>query len=255
LKKQTVLEILIEHYPDITKDALYARVLCGEVFVDGERARDPKQRVNAEAAIGFEKKEFVSRGGTKLQYALEQTGLHIKGKTIIDAGSSTGGFTDCLLQNGASHVHAVDVGTNQIAYQLRIDSRVTVHENTNILDLEDISPVPDLATADISFRSIRGVATHLISLTKERTALVLVKPQFEQEKDKPGFRGVLSDPADIRATLSRVIQNLWIEEAFPEMVVRSPITGRKGNVEFFMLLSAAKTQSIPELQLIIDRMI
>ena len=252
MRKTTLLQHLSDRFPNQSKDSLYARVLCGEVMVNREKIRDPKYLIDADAAISFISRRFVSRGGVKLEHALRETGLSVKGKVIVDAGASTGGFTDCLLQMGASHVHAIDVGQNQIAYSLRLDKRVSVYEKTNIMDIADLSPAPEIGTADISFRTIRGVAKRLLSITIERTALVLVKPQFEQRRNKPGFRGVVNDRQELQATLNRVLMDLAADGSYTRAIVASPVTGRKGNREFFFLLSSEPTTPIEELRRTIE---
>ena len=246
MKKQALLQVLAELYPDIPHDTLYARVMCGEVYVNGERLRDPKCRVPLDAKVTFSGKRYVSRGGTKLEFALQQTDFSVEGKVVLDAGASTGGFTDCLLQHGAAHVHAVDVGTNQLAYRLRIDPRVSIHEQTNIMDTDPLVPEPEVAVADISFRSLKRAAARIIDLTSERKALVLSKPQFEWPKDDRAFHGVLTDIQDIRGILVELVQSLFAEDVFIHAVVPSPIAGRKGNREFFLLVSRLKTRNLSE---------
>lgn len=227
---------------------LYSRILCGEVVVNGECLRDPKVPVSEDSSIEFAEKRYVSRGGDKLEYALEQTGFQVKDKVILDAGSSTGGFTDCLLQHGARHVHAVDVGTNQLAYSLRIDARVSVLEKTNIMTVTELQPAPDVAVADISFRSLRSTASKILDLTFEKRALALAKPQFEWPKHDKKFDGVLRNTADIRRALLELCKKLTLENVQVHAVVPSPIAGRKGNREFFLLISrpdASKPDGFP----------
>ena len=236
MKKRPLLRILQDLYPDMPTKALYARILCGEVIVNGERLRDPRCAVSPEVQIAFGGKRFVSRGGEKLEYALQRTGFEVNGKVVLDAGSSTGGFTDCVLQHGAAHVHAVDVGTNQLAYRLRTDSRVSVHEKTNIIGVFGLIPEPDVAVADISFRSLRKAAARVVDLTREKRALLLAKPQFEWPKGDSSFDGVLRDSAEIRAVLVDLARDLAAEGVYTQMVVPSPIPGRKGNREVFFLV-------------------
>lgn len=227
--------------------------MCGEVLVNGERSKDPKSQVSPEASFAFSEKRYVSRGGTKLEHALTHLDFEVEGRIILDAGASTGGFTDCVLQHGALHVHAVDVGTNQLAYSLRTDPRVTSHEKTNIMGVESFSPKPDVAVADISFRSLRKAAAHILGLTVESSALVLAKPQYEWPKDDEAFRGVVKEPSDIRAALFDLVKDLSIEGVFVCGVAASPITGRKGNREFFLHVRGRESLALEEVNEMIEK--
>lgn len=236
MRRRRLLEATVDALPELTRDEAYAAIMCGEIYVNGERNRDPGADVGTEVQISRETARYVSRGGLKLEHALTHWEIDVTGKVMLDAGSSTGGFTDCLLQGGAAHVHAVDVGFNQLAYRLRSDPRVTVHEKTNVADLESLSPTADAAVADLSFRSVEGVARRLLQLSRERWAIVLVKPQFELRGQERGFRGVVRNEATLKTVLTAVIELLWQEKAYPMSIVRSPILGRRGNREFFFLL-------------------
>jgi len=178
----------------------------------------------------------VSRGGFKLERALELFDFPVEGLTFLDAGSSTGGFTDCLLQHGASCVHCVDVGYNLLDFSIRSDSRVSVHEKTNIMDLQSLDPRPDAAVADLSFRSIGGAATHILNLTETRRMTALIKPQFEVPRGTVGFDGVVRDMNLLRQTLESVFAALKDEGVGVFDVCISPVRGHKGNREFLALL-------------------
>ena len=167
MAKRALLSLLQSRFPTETKDELFARVLCGEVFVDGERVKDPKRQVSLDAEVDLESPRFVSRGAEKLEAALDAWEVAVSGKVFLDAGASTGGFTDCLLQRGAALVHAVDVGFNQLDYRLREDERVVVHERTNITAVDRLDPPADVAVCDLSFRSLGGVARRLLALSRE----------------------------------------------------------------------------------------
>ncbi len=252
MKQKPLLTVLIDIFPGVSKQVLYARIMCGEVIVNGERTRNPKTFIDPEASILFEEKRYVSRGGVKLEYALQHGNFNVAGKVVLDAGASTGGFTDCALQHGAIHVHAVDVGTNQLAYSLRMDPRVTVHEKTNIMTAARFMPRPDVAVADISFRSLRRAAARILDFTLESRALVLAKPQFEWPKDDKFFHGVLSNPSDVRDVLFKLSTDLYSEDVFVSEVIASPITGRKGNREFFLLVERRKVATLNEVHHLID---
>lgn len=255
MKKRPLLQVLTAILPNQNRDKLYAQILCGDVIVDGERIRDPKQPVASDASIVFEKKQYVSRGGIKLEHALQFADFAVDGKVVLDAGSSTGGFTDCLLQHGAKHVYAVDVGTNQLAYALRVNPNVTVFEKTNIMDVGPFSPAPHLAVADISFRSLRNAAARILGLTVEGKALLLAKPQFEWDQNDESFDGILKDPADMRKALLMLIKDLACEHVYVHTVVPSPIKGRKGNREFFLLVRNQKLHTFGQLRGLVDEAI
>lgn len=155
---------------------------------------------------------------------------------MLDAGASTGGFTDCLLQRGASLVHSVDVGYNQLDWRLRVDRRVRVHEKQNIMLLSELDPPCDGAVCDLSFRSIGGAASHILDLCSGGWLVSLVKPQFELPKGQAGFTGVVEDPALLQSVMHTVYRFLGDEGVGVHALARSPITGHKGNIEFLALL-------------------
>lgn len=239
MRRPSLLELLKARYPQIETEELRARILCGEVWVDGERVRDPRALVSGwEAPITMKSRRFVSRGGEKLEAVLESWEVDVSGLALIDAGSSTGGFTDCLLQRGARRVVAVDVGSGQLDYRLRRDARVTVLERTNVLALSpELLPEPlDAAVADLSFRSLRGAAAHLLSLTSRRWLIALVKPQFEWAAPGAGFRGVVREPAEVRSILQVLAADLEREGVFLHRARFSALRGAKGNRECFFFL-------------------
>lgn len=242
MKKMPLLQLLKTRFPAIPRKELYAKILCGEVAVNGEHHRNPQLPVTDQAQIEFEPRKYVSRGGLKLEAAIVKWQLPVRGRVFLDAGASTGGFTDCLLQHGAGHVHAVDVGYNQLDYSLRSDSRVTVAERTNIMHVNRLDPVPDAAVADLSFRSLRGAAAHIIGLTEEKWMVGLLKPQFElegidQQLEKEGdFKGVVP-PGQVQRIIEQVIGFLKAEGLTVKAVTGSPIAGRKGNREYLLLLT------------------
>lgn len=216
-------------------------VLCGEVYVSGERVKDPKALVSAGAAVSLSPRRYVSRGGEKLAAALRSWQLPVAGKVFLDAGASAGGFTDCLLQHGAAVVHAVDVGYNQLDFRLRRDPRVVVHERTNILSVQHLEPPADAAVADLSFRSLTGVAAHVLSLTNEGWCVALLKPQFEWREPEEDFAGVVRDPERISSIVRETLERLRAEGAYAERLMPSPIRGRRGNREVLVLLRREPT--------------
>jgi 23S rRNA (cytidine1920-2'-O)/16S rRNA (cytidine1409-2'-O)-methyltransferase len=203
--------------------------------------------VDEGAAISLsDQRRFVSRAGLKLEHAVALWGLPVAGRTFVDAGCSTGGFTDCLLQNGALRVYAVDVGRNQLDYRLRRDGRVVVREGTNVLSLShaDFDRRPDAAVADLSFRSLRSAAAHLLSLVSGGWIVALAKPQFEWRTPRGEFDGVVRDRRVVADVLVALVRDLWSEGAFLERAAPAPIRGRRGNVEVLLDLRSEARGSL-----------
>ena len=195
---------------------------------------------------------FVSRGGDKLDGALDHWSVDVTGARVLDAGASTGGFTDCLLQRGAGHVVAVDVGHGQLAWSLRTDARVEVLERTNLRSLDALAGGPaEFAVADLSFISLRTVAPALVRLTTPDAGLVLlIKPQFEAGRDRVGSGGVVRDPAVHRAVLGEVVEGLAAAGLIVGDVIRSSLRGADGNVEF--LARAGRSGSLVDASVLDD---
>lgn len=236
MAKASLTELLKRQDSTLDTDRATALVICKNVYVDGELCTDPKQKFPADSTVEIIFPKYVSRGGFKLERALELFDFPVKGLVFLDAGSSTGGFTDCLLQHGASHVHCVDVGYNLLDFSIRSNPAVSVHEKTNIMELENLDPRPDAAVADLSFRSIGGAATRILGLTKTRRMTALIKPQFEVPRGTEGFDGVVRDNGLLRQTLESVYECLNNEGVGVFDVCISPVRGHKGNREFLALL-------------------
>jgi 23S rRNA (cytidine1920-2'-O)/16S rRNA (cytidine1409-2'-O)-methyltransferase len=213
---------------------------AGRVLVGGAPASTAARQVDGGEAIALlaaEGPAFVSRGGHKLAAGLDAFGVAVAGRRALDAGASTGGFTDCLLQRGAAHVYAVDVGRSQLAWSLRQDPRVTVLERTNVRDLtpDALDPRPDLCVADLSFMSLRTVAPNLVALTTDTADFVLlVKPQYEAGRARVGRRGIVRDPEVHAAVLHEVVAGLDSAGLGVDAVTPSPLRGADGNVEFLV---------------------
>jgi 23S rRNA (cytidine1920-2'-O)/16S rRNA (cytidine1409-2'-O)-methyltransferase len=222
-----------------TRERAQARVLAGEVLVDGSPAAKPGMSVAGDAALTVRAGlPYVSRGGIKLAHALDAFGLDVTGRVALDVGASTGGFTDCLVQRGAARVYAVDVGYGQLDWTLRQDPRVALLERTNIRYLETLPERPTLAVADASFISLRLVLPAIWRLTDNHAdAVVLVKPQFEAGRGQVGKGGVVRDPAIRQAVVDDLAAWAVAHGWQVGGVVTSPITGPAGNVEFLMRLS------------------
>jgi 23S rRNA (cytidine1920-2'-O)/16S rRNA (cytidine1409-2'-O)-methyltransferase len=192
---------------------------------------------DAPVGIAAARKRFVSRGGEKLSAALERFGVDPSGRWCLDAGASTGGFTDCLLKGGAAGVVAVDIGYGQLDWSLRTDPRVTAIERTNARELsaERLPFVPDLVVADLSFISLRAVAPALIRTgTPDAEFIALIKPQFEAGSADVGEGGVVRDPAVWRRVVSEVAAVFRDLGAAPLGLMASPLRGPAGNVEFLL---------------------
>ena len=246
----TLLDRLCELHPDRGREQWYAAVACGEVLVDGERIRDPQRLIAAGAAVARRQEPpLVSRAGYKLRHALIRFGVPVSDKVVLDAGSATGGFTDCLLRRGARHVHCVDVAHGALAYRLRVDPRTSVHERTNVMHLGDDSlhPPPDGAVCDLSFRSLRGAAARLLGLTGENWLLALIKPQFElaaapaPRRPRCRFDGRVLGVDAITAVVAALVRDLAAEGVAVQRCTPAPMRGRRGNREVLALLSGRRT--------------
>ena len=214
-----------------------ARIHAGDVILEGAPNRNLKPGLMVDAAAGLslvERPRWASRAGAKLEAALVTFAIDVAGGAALDAGASTGGFTDVLLARGARVVYAVDVGYGQLHERLRGDARVTVAERTNIRDLRLPEPV-DVVVADLSFISLRTVAPALVGANARPAAdiVVLIKPQFEAGRAEAGKgRGVIRDPGVWRRVLEEVRSALEREGAAMMEVMASPLKGAEGNVEF-----------------------
>jgi 23S rRNA (cytidine1920-2'-O)/16S rRNA (cytidine1409-2'-O)-methyltransferase len=216
-------------------------ILAGDVLVDGQRVDKAGALVTPGAKVELvARPRFVSRGGDKLAHALAVFAIQPRGRVAIDVGASTGGFTHCLLEQGAVKVYAVDVGHGQLDAKLRADGRVVVMEKTNArnLPVDSFPESPDLATVDISFISLEKVLPSVFGvLTSQGEAVVLVKPQFEVGKGQVGKGGVVRDGSHHRMVMARVARFAVLHGWHVRGVTASPLKGPKGNREFFLLLT------------------
>ena len=237
--KERLDRLVVERGLAESREKAQALIMAGEVLVDGQKAVKAGQTVAREARIEVTAKQrFVGRGGLKLEGALGHFGMDVAGITAADFGSSTGGFTDCLLQAGAARVHAIDVGTNQLDWRLRADPRVVVHENLNAryIELTDLGELVDLAVCDVSFISATLIVPAMVRVLKPAPAgrfVVLVKPQFEVGKGQVGKGGIVRDPAQHEAACAKV-RTCAEDLGFETEIMDSPITGTEGNKEFLL---------------------
>jgi 23S rRNA (cytidine1920-2'-O)/16S rRNA (cytidine1409-2'-O)-methyltransferase len=223
-----------------SREKAQALIMAGEVLVDGQKASKAGQLVSAEAAIELTAKlRYVGRGGLKLEGALQSFAIGVAGLVAADFGSSTGGFTDCLLQAGAARVHAIDVGTGQLDWRLRNDPRVIVHEGVNAryIELTDLGEPVDLAVCDVSFISATLILPAMARVLKDApgtSIVVLVKPQFEAGKGMVGRGGIVRDPQQHQAACAKVEAGARELGFGATRIVESPITGAEGNKEFLL---------------------
>jgi 23S rRNA (cytidine1920-2'-O)/16S rRNA (cytidine1409-2'-O)-methyltransferase len=254
MKKPSLLDLLCARDRSLSRKDHYARILCGEIFVEGQCVRDPRQLVPEAASVEHRpRRRYVSRGGEKLAGVLDGWKIAVRGLGFIDAGASTGGFSDCLLQRGASRVIAIEVGANQLDYRLRSDPRVQVLENTNIMDIRTLPFEPEAAVADLSLRSLRKAARYILNLVSEKWLIALVKPQYEWRQPPADFDGVVAGRPDLPGILKELLQDLQSEGAFVSRLAASQLPGRKGNREFFCLLSAVRPEDQGDLESMIAR--
>tara|TARA_R110001606_G_scaffold94125_2_gene208818 strand:+ start:642 stop:1397 length:756 start_codon:yes stop_codon:yes gene_type:complete len=237
--KQRIDQILADRGLAESRAKAQAYIMAGLVTVAGKKIDKPGHKIASDSAIELKGKDhpWVSRGGIKLDHALRYFDIDVTGMTAMDVGSSTGGFTDVLLTGGAEKVYAVDSGTNQLAWKLRQDDRVVVHEQTSarILTDQHVPEKVDIIVCDASFISLVKVLERPLEFAKDQAILVaLVKPQFEAERCDVGKGGVVRDEAVRRATCEKVQD--WLMGSGWEILglTESPITGPKGNVEFLV---------------------
>ena len=225
-----------------TRSKAQRLIMAGEVSVGGRIYDKPGRQVPCDAEITVRRRpRYVSRGGEKLEKALEEFGIDVSGLVAADIGASTGGFTDCLLRHGARRVYAIDVGYGQLDWKLRQDPRVVVMERTNIRYLEGLPEPVDIVTIDVSFIGLELVLPKAVELLGgEGEIIPLVKPQFQAGRGKVGKGGVVRDPEIHREVLEAVIKLAGDLGLAPVDAVASPIKGPAGNIEFLLRLTLGK---------------
>ncbi|OBZ18932.1 RNA methyltransferase [Bacillus sp. FJAT-27264] len=237
-RKERIDVLLVEQGYFESREKAKAAIMAGLILADEERIEKPGMKVPRESVLKVKGAvhPYVSRGGLKLEKALRTFGIDLAGRNMLDIGSSTGGFTDCALQNGASHVYAIDVGYNQLDWSLRNDERVSVMERTNFryMTPPDLKgPVPDFASIDVSFISLKIILPPLMALLKRPADIAaLIKPQFEAGREKVGKSGVVREPAVHKEVLVNVLSMAAGLGYSLQNLTFSPITGGEGNVEF-----------------------
>ncbi|GAB4529363.1 MAG: TlyA family rRNA (cytidine-2'-O)-methyltransferase [Anaerolineae bacterium] len=236
--KMRLDQLLVHRGLADSRSQAQALILAGQVQVNGQPAPKPGARVPSDVQVMLRQPlPYVSRGGIKLAAALDAFQVSVAGAICADVGASTGGFTDCLLQRGAARVYAIDVGYGQLAWKLRQDERVVVLERTNARYLETLPEPVSIVTLDVSFISLKLLFPTVVGwLAHGADVIPLVKPQFEAEREQVGKKGVVRDPAVHGMVLERVAGYAIAHGLAVCGVVRSPITGPTGNVEFLMHL-------------------
>lgn len=244
-KKQRLDVLLVEKGLAESREKAKAILMAGIVYVDGNKEDKAGTTFAPDVQIEVKGKTlpYVSRGGLKLEKAMQQFPITLSGKVCMDVGSSTGGFTDCMLQNGAVKVYAVDVGHGQLAWKLRNDPRVVCMEKTNIryVTPEDIEERVDFSSIDVSFISLTKVLLPVKNLLTDKGQIVcLIKPQFEAGRGKVGKKGVVRDRNVHEEVIEMVIAYAASIELYPLALDFSPVKGPEGNIEYLLFLSKNK---------------
>lgn len=247
---------LVEKGHFASREKAKAAIMAGLVRVDGEIVVKAGTKIHPSARleVAGAPHPYVSRGGLKLEKALDAFQFDMRGAVVIDIGASTGGFTDCALQHGAAHVYAVDVGYGQLDWKLRQDPRVTVMERTNFRYVDkdrfrsrEGDKDPNVAVIDVSFISLDKILPVLKDILPQQSGvLALIKPQFEAGKEQVGKKGVVRDPAVHRAVLRRVIDRAADNGFHVRDLTYSPITGSEGNIEFLVHWVRQTEPQLPE---------
>ena len=241
VEKERLDVLLVQQGLANSRELAKAYIMAGNVYVDGQKEdkAGTKVAVTAKLEVKGNQMKYVSRGGYKLEKAMDVFGIRLDGKICLDIGASTGGFTDCMLQNGASKVYAIDVGYGQFAWKLRNDERVVCLEKTNVryVTHEQVPDEGDFASIDVSFISLTKVLLPVRNLLTEDGEIVcLIKPQFEAGREKVGKKGVVRDPAVHLEVIEKVIAYASSIALEPRHLSFSPIKGPEGNIEYLLHL-------------------
>lgn len=248
MRKERLDRLLVQKKLFESREQAKRAILAGLIQVNQETIVKAGTKVDIHAQITVKRRlhPYVSRGGLKLEKAIRTFQLDLKGKIILDIGASTGGFTDCALQNGAKKVYAVDVGYGQLAWKLRQDPRVIVMERTNFRYMKPerlTKGTPDIATIDVSFISLAHIFPNLTRMLPDGgTVIALVKPQFEAGRHQVEKKGVVKDPHTHQEVLVRIIQLAKESSFYLKGLSFSPILGSAGNIEFLAYFSHQKAQ-------------
>lgn len=249
MAKERLDVLLVKRNLAESREKAKTYIKAGMVFVDGIKAQKASVSLEETAILEIkgETLKYVSRGGLKLEKAIEQFKIGIQGQTCMDVGASTGGFTDCMLQNGAKKVFAIDVGTSQLASKLRLDKRVICMENTNIryVTIEDIGEFVDFISIDVAFISLSKVLEPVWALMKDGAELVcLIKPQFEAGKEKIGKKGVVREKKVHEEVIVSVTSFACVTGFELLGLEYSPIKGPEGNIEYLLYARKCMEQEV-----------
>ncbi|NLP46609.1 MAG: TlyA family RNA methyltransferase [Epulopiscium sp.] len=246
--------LLVNNHLASSREQAKAFIMAGQVYVEDQREDKPGAKFATDVNIILKQnqKPYASRGGYKLEKALQSFPISLNNKVALDIGASTGGFTDCMLQNGAKKVYAIDVGYGQLAWELRQDSRVITMEKTNIryVQPEDIPEKADFASIDVSFISLTKVLPAVKHLLKDNGEIVsLIKPQFEAGREKVGKKGVVKDPKIHKQVILNIINFVHSQGLFVYQLDYSPIKGPKGNIEYLLYIGLTPLVSKSDLNI------
>nr|WP_294681622.1 TlyA family RNA methyltransferase [uncultured Anaerotignum sp.] len=251
VEKERLDVLLVQQGLANSRELAKAYIMAGNVYVDGQKEdkAGTKVAVTARLEVKGNQMKYVSRGGYKLEKAMDVFGVRLDGKICLDIGASTGGFTDCMLQNGASKVYAIDVGYGQFAWKLRNDERVVCLEKTNVryVTHEQVPDEADFASIDVSFISLTKVLPAVLGILGEKGQLVcLIKPQFEAGREKVGKKGVVRDSGVHREVIEMIVDYVRTQSLGILGLDFSPIKGPEGNIEYLIYLDKSQSGMEPE---------
>lgn len=246
VEKERLDVLLVQQGLANSRELAKAYIMAGNVYVDGQKEdkAGTKVAVTAKLEVKGNQMKYVSRGGYKLEKAMDVFGIRLDGKICLDIGASTGGFTDCMLQNGASKVYAIDVGYGQFAWKLRNDERVVCLEKTNVryVTHEQVPDEGDFASIDVSFISLTKVLPAVLGVLGEKGQLVcLIKPQFEAGREKVGKKGVVRDSSVHREVIEMIVEYVRTQSLGILGLDFSPIKGPEGNIEYLIYLDKSRS--------------
>lgn len=246
VEKERLDVLLVQQGLANSRELAKAYIMAGNVYVDGQKEdkAGTKVAVTAKLEVKGNQMKYVSRGGYKLEKAMDVFGIRLDGKICLDIGASTGGFTDCMLQNGASKVYAIDVGYGQFAWKLRNDERVVCLEKTNVryVTHEQVPDEGDFASIDVSFISLTKVLPAVLGVLGEKGQLVcLIKPQFEAGREKVGKKGVVRDSSVHREAIEMIVEYVRTQSLGILGLDFSPIKGPEGNIEYLIYLDKSRS--------------
>ena len=255
--KERLDVLLVKRNLAASREKAKAIIMSGNVYVDDQKEDKPGTLFKEESKIEVRGHTlpYVSRGGLKLEKALKNFDVSVKGKTCTDVGSSTGGFTDCMLQNGAVKVFAIDVGRGQLDWKLRQDDRVVCMEKTNIryVTPEDIGEPVQFSSIDVSFISLTKVLLPIYNyLTEDGEIVALIKPQFEAGREQVGKKGIVRDAAVHAEVITKVIGYGEDNGLYSHGLTYSPVTGTKGNIEYLLYMKKSPASSAPDISTVVS---